>query len=69
MVKKALLIEINYKNTNHETINEVSIDNIGKILKEKFQYDDLLFLKENSENIEQKPTKENISKNLKKKTL
>lgn len=65
MTKKALLIEINYKNTKHETTNEVSVDDIGKLLKHKFLYEDLLFLKENSSTEENKPTKENILNNIK----
>jgi hypothetical protein len=65
MEKKALLIDINYKNTNHRTTNEVSIDNIGKILKEKFKYSELLFLKEDSNTEDNKPTKDNILNSLK----
>ena len=63
--KKALLIEITYNDTKYKTTNEVSIEGIGKILKEKFLYDDLTFLKENESEVH-KPTRENIVSNIKK---
>lgn len=66
MKKRALLIEINYKGTKHETKSEISIYEIGKILKEKFKYMDLTYLKESSNENDIQPTKENILSNMKK---
>jgi hypothetical protein len=64
MKKKALLIDILYKNTPYETSNETSIHNIGKILSEKFLYDEIIYLEESSDDSNYKPTKQNILNNL-----
>ena len=64
MKKKALLIDINYKNTPYETSNETTIESIGKILTNKFLYNDIVYLKESSENEGGKPTKQNILDNI-----
>ena len=47
-MKKALLIEINYKNTKYETQSEVTIESIDKILKNKYLYTNVCYLRENN---------------------
>jgi hypothetical protein len=65
-MKKSLLIEINYKGSPIETNGEVAIESIGKILSEKYQYTEINYLRENGNENEDKPTKDNIIKYIKK---
>jgi hypothetical protein len=64
-MKKSLLIEINYNGSPIETNSEVAIESMGKILKEKYQYTEINYLKENSNKDEEKPTKDNIINHIK----
>lgn len=59
--KKALFIEINYKNTLYETHSEVSIMDVAKLMKEIYLFDNQVILSEHNEN---KPTRENIMSHL-----
>jgi hypothetical protein len=58
-MKKALIIEINYKNSEvkYQTKPEVSVESIGKILTEKYLYSEINYLRECGT---EKPTKSNI---------
>lgn len=62
-MKKALFIDINYKNTQYETYNEVSIFDVANLMKKIYSYDDQIIL---SESGDIKPTKNNIISNLNK---
>lgn len=60
-MKKALFIEINYGKTPLETIPEIKLEILEKILKEKYSYNEVIYLKEGTTN---EPTKKNILETL-----
>jgi hypothetical protein len=61
MIKKALLIEINYIDTKYETKSEVNIEDVGLVLEKKYSYNNIIYLREKNNNT---PTKENILNNI-----